>query len=102
MPHRDIPEHWTAGPADRQAGLEVLDAAAAGAALPYPFDDALRLAEALCRPPDWPRTPAAPRGLWILLCLTWRREARRMGRPGGEGTDGGGGGAGLPVRGMPA
>lgn len=102
MSYCKTPGRWTAETPDRQACLEMLEAAAAGAALPYPFDDALRLAEAVCPPPARPRAPAAPRRGGILWFLTWRREARPMGSLGGEGADGGGGDAGLPNRRVPA
>ena len=102
MTHYETPGRWTAETPDRQACLEMLEAAAAGAPLPYPFDDVLRLAEAVCPPPAGPRAPDAPRPGGILRFLTWRWEGRRMARLGGEGADGGRGDAGLPVRGVPA
>ena len=102
MPHADAHGRWAAETPDRQACLEMLEAAAAGAALPYPFDDALRLAEAVCPPPDGRRVAPAGAARGMLRFLTWRREGRRMRRLGGEGSGGGGGDAGLPGRGVPA
>ncbi len=86
---------------DRAACLEMLEAAAAGAAPGAPFGDALALIEAACPPPPG-RTPAAPPRRGIVRFLTCRWERRRMDRLGDEGSGGGGRDAGLPDRGVPA
>lgn len=101
MPHFDTHGRWAARTPDRAACLEMLEAAAAGAALLAPFGDALAVIEAACPPPEGRRAQAAPRRGGILRFLTWRREGRRMARLGGEGA-GGGRDEGVPGRGVPA
>ena len=102
MPRHDTHGRWAAETPDRQACLEMLEAAAAGAALPFPFDDALRLAAAVCPPPQGRREAPPETGRGLLRFLTWRRERRPMERLGGEGSGGGGGDARLPARRVPA
>ena len=67
MPHFDAHGRWAAETPDRQACIEMLEAAAAGAALPYPFDDALRLIEAVCPPPDGLRVAPAPTNIVVAI-----------------------------------
>ena len=91
MPNHERHGSWAAE-FGRAESIEMLELMAAGAALPYPFGDALHLLEAMRAAPDDGEgiaTSEGPRRGRVGF-LTWLGERRRMRAPGSEGSGGGG------------